>query len=682
MELKDSVSKIKGVGAKKKELLQKLKIETVEDLLYFFPRKYEDRQRAVPIMEAPLEKDVLIQGTIASVKNSASRFNQKVPLRVILEDNTGTVELVFFNARYLNSYFKVGDEYTLFGKITLNKSGRRQMAHPEFHRTGSEDDARGILPVYPLTEGLSQKQMRDFQIKIRPAADGLEEWLDPHIVEQYNLCSPAYAVSNIHFPKERQSVMESRYRLVFEELLVLQTGLFYIKRGSHSDEEGIRIPYEVKFEEFLENLPFKLTSGQEKVWNEIETDLAMKRPMNRLVQGDVGSGKTCVAEMAMFKTVKGGYQAAMMAPTELLAKQHFASLSRDLGSLGLNIKLLCSSTKAAERREILKELEEGKIDVLVGTHAIIQPDVNFKSLGLVITDEQHRFGVNQRMLLTEKGSNPNILVMTATPIPRTLAVILFGDLDISVIDTMPAGRKKIKTYLRYNDGRKKVYDFLEAQVKEGRQCYVVAPLIEESETLDCRSAQELYEEISVKYPSLRVALVHGAMKQDEKDGVMERFAQGEVDILVSTVVIEVGIDVANATVMVIENCERFGLAQLHQLRGRVGRSDKQSYCILICNKETEVAAKRNKIMCSTDDGFTIAEEDLKLRGPGEIFGTRQHGLPELNISDLVKHVDVLDKVRVVAGDILDADPYLEDMENRVLKERVKKMFGENIQLQL
>jgi len=327
-------------------------------------------------------------------------------------------------------------------------------------------------------------------------------------------------------------------------------------------------------------------------------------------------------------------------------------------------------------------LEEGRIDVLVGTHAIIQPDVKFKCLGLVITDEQHRFGVNQRIMLTEKGANPNILVMTATPIPRTLAVILFGDLDISVIDTMPAGRKKIKTYLRYNDGRKKVYDFLESQVKEGRQCYVVAPLIEESENIDCRSAQELFEEISAKYPRLRVALVHGAMKQDEKDSVMERFAIGEVDILVSTVVIEVGIDVSNATVMVIENCERFGLAQLHQLRGRVGRSDKQSYCILICNKETEIAAKRNEIMCSTDDGFTIAEEDLKLRGPGEIFGTRQHGLPELNISDLVKHVDVLDKVRIVAGEILDADPYLEDMDNRVLRERVKKMFGENIQLQL
>jgi len=355
MELKDSVSKIKGVGAKKKELLGKLNIETVEDLLYLFPRKYEDRQRVIPIIEAPLDKDVLIQGTVSAVKNSASRFNKKAPLRVILEDNTGTCELVFFNARFLNSYFKVGDEYTLFGKISLSKSGRRQMAHPEFHKVGSEDDVRGILPVYPLTEGLTQKQMRDFQMKAKDAAEGIEEWLDPHIVREHKLCSPSYAVSNIHFPTERQSVLESRYRLVFEELLVLQTGLFYIKRGSHIDKEGIRIPYELGIDEFLNNLPFKLTSGQEKVWKEIETDLAMSKPMNRLVQGDVGSGKTCIAEMAMFKTVKGGFQAAMMAPTELLAKQHFASLNRDLGSLGLNVKLLCSSTKVKERREILHD---------------------------------------------------------------------------------------------------------------------------------------------------------------------------------------------------------------------------------------------------------------------------------------------------------------------------------------
>ena len=681
MELKSPVSGVKGIGPKKTELLSRLKIHTIEDLLYFFPRKYEDRTRVWTIMEAPFDRDVLICGRVVSKKLPGNPYLKKAPMRVVVEDNTGAVELVFFNARYIAGQFQVGEEYTLFGKITLNK-GKRQMAHPEFHRTGEKDDVRGILPVYPLTEGVSQHQMRSWQAAALPCAKDIEEWLPNHVVMTRHLCSPSYAVENIHFPQDARKVKESRYRLVFEELLVLQTGLFYIKKGRSSQSEGIIIPKTVSVQPFLDRLPFQLTEGQKKVWKEIEADLAAHKPMNRLVQGDVGSGKTAVAEMALFKAAKAGFQGVMMAPTELLAKQHLASLRRDLTPLGLRMEMLSSSTKAKERRQLLSALEQGEIHVLVGTHAIIQPDVKFHKLGLVITDEQHRFGVNQRALLTEKGQNPNVLVMTATPIPRTLAVILFGDLDISIIDTMPAGRKPVKTHLRYNDSRGKVYDFVASQVAEGRQCYVVAPLIEESEALDCRSAEELFEEISAKYPKLRVALVHGAMKQQEKDGVMERFAAGGIDILVSTVVIEVGIDVANATVMVIENCERFGLAQLHQLRGRVGRSSLQSHCILICGKESEVSAKRNEIMVNSSDGFTIAEEDLKLRGPGEIFGTRQHGLPELNIADLVKHVDVLEEVKEVALDVLEEDPYLRDGENQVLRDRVQKMFGENIQLQL
>ena len=681
MELKSPVSGVKGIGPKKTELLSRLKIHTIEDLLYFFPRKYEDRTRVWTIMEAPFDRDVLICGRVVSKKLPGNPYLKKAPMRVVVEDNTGAVELVFFNARYIAGQFQVGEEYTLFGKITLNK-GKRQMAHPEFHRTGEKDDVRGILPVYPLTEGVSQHQMRSWQAAALPCAKDIEEWLPNHVVMTRHLCSPSYAVENIHFPQDARKVKESRYRLVFEELLVLQTGLFYIKKGRSSQSEGIIIPKTVSVQPFLDRLPFQLTEGQKKVWKEIEADLAAHKPMNRLVQGDVGSGKTAVAEMALFKAAKAGFQGVMMAPTELLAKQHLASLRRDLTPLGLRVEMLSSSTKAKERRQLLSALEQGEIHVLVGTHAIIQPDVKFHKLGLVITDEQHRFGVNQRALLTEKGQNPNVLVMTATPIPRTLAVILFGDLDISIIDTMPAGRKPVKTHLRYNDSRGKVYDFVASQVAEGRQCYVVAPLIEESEALDCRSAEELFEEISAKYPKLRVALVHGAMKQQEKDGVMERFAAGGIDILVSTVVIEVGIDVANATVMVIENCERFGLAQLHQLRGRVGRSSLQSHCILICGKESEVSAKRNEIMVNSSDGFTIAEEDLKLRGPGEIFGTRQHGLPELNIADLVKHVDVLEEVKEVALDVLEEDPYLRDGENQVLRDRVQKMFGENIQLQL
>ena len=681
MELKDSISKVKGIGAKKSQLLRKLKIETIEDLLYFFPRKYEDRQQVQKIMEAPFDRDVLICARVVSKKMSGNPYQKRRPLRILMEDNTGTVELIFFHASYLSGYFIQGEEYSLFGKITLNH-GKRQMAHPEFHKAGDPDDIRGILPVYPLTEGISQAQLRNYQLAVKDMASQLEEWLPQRIVKENHLCSPSYAIASIHFPKEKQKVLESRYRLVFEELLILQTGLFYIKKGKNQQRSGIAIPKTISVEPFLQSLSFQLTGGQKKVWKEIEQDLALTRPMNRLVQGDVGSGKTVVAELAMYKTAKGGFQSVMMAPTELLAKQHLSSLQRDLQPLGLRIELLCSSTKSKERADILNRLERGQIDVLVGTHAVIQPDVKFWKLGLVITDEQHRFGVNQRSLLTEKGENPNVLVMTATPIPRTLAVILFGDLDISVIDTLPAGRKPIRTFLRYDDSRRKVYDFLETQVKKGRQCYVVAPLIEESEKLDCRSAEEIYEEVKAHYPALRVGLVHGGMRQEEKDKIMESFAAGDIDILVSTVVIEVGIDVANATVMVIENCERFGLAQLHQLRGRVGRGSQQSYCILLCGKESEVAAKRNEIMCSTEDGFRIAEEDLKLRGPGEIFGTRQHGLPELNISDLVKHADVLDRVKIVARELLDEDPELCQAQNQILKQKIKKMFGENIQLQL
>ena len=438
----------------------------------------------------------------------------------------------------------------------------------------------------------------------------------------------------------------------------------------------------VTLQPFLDILPFKLTEGQQRTLKQIEEDLESNRAMNRLVQGDVGSGKTAVAELAMYKTVKSGFQAVIMAPTELLTKQHIATLKRHFEPLGIDVRLLSGSTRAKERSEILDDLKSGKIDILVGTHAVIQPDVEFANLGLVITDEQHRFGVNQRTLLAQKGENPNILVMTATPIPRTLAVILYGDLDISVIDTLPAGRKPIRTFLRYGDSRKKIYDFVEAQVKEGRQAYVVAPLIEESEAIDCKSAEEIYEELRKHYPDLRIGLVHGAMKQQEKDAIMENFTAGAIDVLVSTVVIEVGIDVGNATVMVIENCERFGLAQLHQLRGRVGRSGHQSYCILICGSDSETARKRNEIMCSTEDGFVIAEEDLKLRGPGEIFGTRQHGLPELNITDLVKNTDMLEKVKYVARDLIDMDPELELPEHAELKKRVKKIFGEKIQLRL
>ena len=680
MNLQDKVSVIKGVGDKKSKLLNNMKVETVDDLLHLFPRKYEDRREISYIMEAPFDRDVLVCGKVVTKQLKGNPYNKKTPLRVLVEDSSANLEVLFFNGKYLANYFNVGSTYTFFGKITLN-NGRRQMAHPEFHILGEKEDVRGIFPVYPLTEGMTQSTLRKLIKEVLPLADESKEWLAQDITDKYNLCSPSYAMKNIHFPTDERQVKEARYRMVFEELLILQTGLFYIKKGKASEGEGISIK-DVPLDEFMSRLPFELTKGQKKVWEEIQNDLKSDKSMNRLVQGDVGSGKTIVAELAMYKTIKNGFQAVMMAPTELLAKQHLASLKRHFGPLGVNVDLLCSSLKTKEKQDVLARLESGEIDILVGTHAVIQPNVKFKSLGLVITDEQHRFGVNQRTLLAEKGKNPNVLVMTATPIPRTLAVILYGDLDISIIDTMPKGRKPIKTFLRKEDSRHDIYEFVRKEIKVGRQAYVVAPLIEESENLDCHSAEELYEELSSMYSDLRVGLVHGAMKQEEKDSVMEAFALGNIDVLVSTVVIEVGIDVGNATIMVIENCERFGLAQLHQLRGRVGRSDHQSYCILVSGKDNKISDKRNEIMVNSTDGFVIAEEDLKLRGPGEIFGTRQHGLPELNISDLVKHVSILEDVKQVAAEIIKDDPSLSKDENLILRNKVKKMFGENIQLNL
>ncbi len=683
MKLNDSVATLRGVGSKRAEALKKMNIETIEDMLFFFPRRYEDRRQLVNIMQAEPNRDALLRVRICSKQLVGNPYSKKRLLKLLAEDSTGTVELLFFNGKYLADYFQPGQELVLFGKISLN-NGRRQMAHPEFHKPGDKDDIRGLLPVYPLTEGIRQNQMRAWQSEIKNSGgyEQAEDCLPPSIAAQARLCSPEYALKNIHFPTDERKLLEARYRLIFEELLVLETGLFYIKHGAKNEDKEACVCSAVSVREFEEALSFRLTAGQKRVFAEIEKDMQSPRVMNRLVQGDVGSGKTAVAQMAMFKAVKSGFQAAMMAPTELLAKQHIATLKRDFEPFGIRAELLCSATGAKERAELLRELAEGKIDILVGTHAVIQADVIFSRLGLVITDEQHRFGVNQRALLSQKGKNPDVLVMTATPIPRTLAVILYGDMDISVIDTLPYGRKAVRTFARDEKAREKIYDFVYEQVKQGRQAYVVAPLIEESENIECRSAEELYEELCTKYPRLKIGLVHGGMKQQQKDEVMTAFAGGSIDILVSTVVIEVGIDVPNAAVMVVENSERFGLAQLHQLRGRVGRGEHQSYCILISASDSADAKKRNEIMCATTDGFVIAEEDLKLRGPGELFGTRQHGLPELNISDLVRNTEILEKAKLVASELIDKDPELSSAENALLKARVKKMFGERIQLRL
>lgn len=680
MELHDKVSTLKGIGPKKAEAFLKAGIETLEDFLYFFPRKYEDRREVTPLSTLQPGKEYLVSGKVLSRRYSGNPYKKNTPLTLLVSDETGTVEVVFFNGRYLAKLFEVNQQYTFYGRVTANFD-RLQMVHPEFHKAGDPADVRGILPVYPQISGISQNEIRKLQMQLSCLYASMEEWLPEKIVKENRLASPAFAIENIHFPKDGTQMLQSKFRLIFDELLTLETGLFYIKNETRKDTGGIVIDGSAA-DVFVKGLPFVLTDGQKDAWTDICKDLESEKVMNRLVQGDVGSGKTVVAEMAMFAAAKSGFQSVMMAPTELLAKQHYASLTKDFAPYNMKVGFLCSSMKEAEKRAVLEKLQSGQIQILVGTHAVIQPDVKFQNLGMVITDEQHRFGVNQRSLLSKKGQNPNVLVMTATPIPRTLAVILYGDLDISQIRTMPKGRKSIKTILFHSEERGRAYQFVKKELTAGRQAYVVAPLIEESEKVDAKSAESLYEELSEKLKDFRVSLVHGAMKQEEKDAVMDEFTGGRIDVLVSTVVIEVGINVPNATVMVIENSERFGLAQLHQLRGRVGRGEDQSYCFLISASNSQIAGERNQIMVDTTDGFEIAEADLRLRGPGEIFGTRQHGLPELHLSDLIRHGDVLEKAKDTAKQIIDRDPNLTNPSLQMLKKRVQKMFGEDIKLEL
>lgn len=679
MDLRESVTSLKGVGPKKAEALKKLGISTMEDLVFFLPRSYEDRRNRVDISDAAEDQNSVVTGEVKLVVNDRYRGGRKQMLRLLVEDGTGSMEVVFFNAKYLQHSFRTGRKYTFFGKVTRN-FGKMQMIHPEFSDADGMED--GILPVYPLTKGISQREMRTWQKSLKRAYSMAEDILSSEAVERNRLCSLSYALENVHFPQEKQKLLEAKYRLIFDELLILQTGLFMARQNVTDGRNGIAFSPEADTGRYIESLPYPLTGAQQRCVEEIERDLESSTAMNRLVQGDVGCGKTAVAEIAMYKAVKSGYQAVLMAPTEILAAQHFDGISRAFEAHGIRTAFLTGSLKAAQKREVLEQIATGEAQVIIGTHAVIQPDVEFSRLGLVITDEQHRFGVRQRVKLREKGENPNVLVMTATPIPRTLSVILYGDLDVSIIDELPPGRQQTVTRCLKSEKRGECYDFVEQQLKQGRQAYVVTPLIEESETLDAKSAEQVAAELKKRFRGYSVELIHGAMSQDEKDRIMESFSRGETDVLVATVVIEVGINVPNSTVIVIENSERFGLAQLHQLRGRVGRGSHRSYCFLILDGGSEIAEKRGQIMEASSDGFFIAEEDLKLRGPGEIFGTRQHGLPDLAITDLSKHMKILEQAKEEAKAMLADDPALDAPEHSALRRRITKLFGEDLTLDL
>ncbi|MGN1381609.1 MAG: ATP-dependent DNA helicase RecG [Eubacterium sp.] len=673
------LSQLKGIGPKKAAALKELGAETAGDLLYILPRRYEDRRQPLPIAELKPGKDQLIEGSVVSRRFSGFRRGGKSPLVVLIQDNSGLIEIVFFSGSYITNLFKVGEMFSFFGRVSENR-GQLQMVHPEFHRLHEPGDVRGILPVYPLSKGLTQKDMGKLLETAKPLMEEAD-WLPEAVREKHRLADLPFALKNIHWPGSERKLLEGRYRLVFDEFLTLELGLKMAKSKSGQEKHGAVIRPEAG-DAFIASLPFSLTEGQMRTWKEIGRDLQSELPMNRLVQGDVGSGKTVVAEAAMYAAVKSGYQAVMMAPTGILARQHAQTFKRDFEPLGIRTALLHGGMSAAARRELLQQLADGEIDMLIGTHAVIQPDVKFFHLGLVVTDEQHRFGVGQRKMLSSKGTAPNILVMTATPIPRTLAVILYGDQDISIIDTLPSGRKPVKTFAVSSSQRDQVYDKLKEELAAGRQAYAVAPFIEDSDQMEGMSAQRLYEEMQKRFPDFRVGLLHGGMDAEQKEQIMTDFAEKKIDLLVSTVVIEVGIDVPNATVMVIENAERFGLAQMHQLRGRVGRGSEQAYCFLIVDQETEIAKRRAEIMARCSDGFQIAEDDLILRGPGELFGTRQHGLPELKIADLGRHQKVLKAAEETAEEILRDDPELEKEENQSVREKVENMFHGDARLEI
>jgi len=659
MSLDLDIQYVKGVGPKRAKLFKKLGIDTVKDLIFYFPRDYEDRSEIVKIEDLIVgEKQTFkayIAGSAREVKTS-----RVVITKIPVKDGTGAVELVWYNQPYMKNNFKIGEEYIISGKLQF-KYGQLVVENPVLEK--SEEDLNlntgRIVPVYGLTEGLTQNILRKVIFNaLSEYLDEVEEFFEEEFLREKGLMNLKEALLNIHFPKDEEKLARAKYRLKYQELFLLQLALFLVKK-SVKEKRGIRFR-KVDIKPFVSNLPFKLTSAQMKVLKEIILDMASDKVMNRLIQGDVGSGKTIVAAFAMYIAAKNGYQVAMMAPTEILAKQHYKTLEEIFKGTDIRIGLLSGSLSPSGRKEVLKKIEKGEYDVVVGTHALIEEDVSFKNLGLCITDEQHRFGVRQRALLAQKGENPDVLVMTATPIPRTLALILYGDLDISIIDQLPPGRKRVKTYVIPSSMRKKAYEFAIKEVKKGRQVYVVCPLIEESDKIKAASAEIVYREIyKDAFKEARVGLLHGKMSDSDKERIMEAFVRGEIDILVSTTVIEVGVNVPNATVMIVENAERFGLAQLHQLRGRVGRSEFQSYCILINYSPSETAKKRLEVLARTSDGFKIAEEDLTIRGPGEFLGEKQHGLPEFKIANLFEDIDILKRVQKDVESLLEEDPKLE-----------------------
>ena len=668
----ESLRTLKGVGEKTEKLFQKIGISDTESLLRYYPRNYDE-------YETPADIADLKEGTVKAVSAAVCSGVYVNPVRgkqvisVTVCDSSGRLPVTWFNASYLKNTLKKGSVFVFRGRV-VRRQGKLQMEHPEiFTPAAYEEILHSLQPVYGLTAGLSNKTVVKLLHQLLKQQSLKSEYLPEEIKEKYQLSDINYALRTIHFPKNMDELLVSRKRLVFDEFLFFILSVQLLKEKTEEAENLFPMKKTWTTEQVIENLPYRLTSAQLNTWHEIERDLSGQSLMSRLVQGDVGSGKTILAFLAMILTFENGYQSALMVPTEVLARQHFEAFQTLVREQGLDIPvvLLTGSNTAKEKRLIYENIREGKTSVIIGTHALIQEAVQYRDLALVITDEQHRFGVKQRVALATRGNPPNILVMSATPIPRTLAIILYGDLDISVIDELPARRLPIKNCVVDTSYRPKAYRFIERQIREGRQAYVICPMVEESEGMEAENVLDYTKKLKDALPEdISVEFLHGKMKPKEKNRIMEEFAAGSIQVLVSTTVVEVGVNVPNATVMMIENAERFGLAQLHQLRGRVGRGEYQSYCIFIQGSQESTTSKRLEILGKSNDGFYIAAEDLKLRGPGDLFGIRQSGLMEFRIGDIYNDANILKNASEAAAQILALDPDLSLEQNLPLKEQL------------
>ena len=679
LRLADRLDTLPGIGPARARGLEKLGLVTVEDLLRCYPRSYEDRRKFSTVAAAPVDIPMCLELLVAEPPR-LSRIRKGLELvKARLVDDTGSLTATFFNQTYMKDALRPGETYIVYGKVE-GPPGRRQMTNPVCERSDRVRFTGCILPVYALTHGISNNLLAGLARRcVDECAGQLEEVLPGPLRREHALAAAEFACRSIHFPRDEEALELARRRLIFEELFYLTCGMALLRTRR---DEAAGVPFAIPpVEEFLALLPFPLTGAQRRVMDEIAADVSAGPPMNRLVQGDVGSGKTMVAAYGAWLAAKNGRQCALMAPTELLAEQHFRSLAPLLEQAGLRVGLLTGAVKGRARKELLAALAAGELDLLIGTHALLSEGVDYADLGLVITDEQHRFGVAQRAALSAKARRPpHVLVLSATPIPRTLSLVIYGDLDVSVIDELPPGRTPVQTFVVGEDKRQRMYGFVRKLVGEGRQAYIVCPAVEEGEDEGAglkaatTYAQGLQTEV---FPDLRVGLVHGKMKPKEKDAVMTAFAGGELDVLVSTTVIEVGVDVPNAALMVVENADRFGLSQLHQLRGRVGRGKHQSYCVLVTSTRNPDSRARLKVLTKTTDGFQIAEEDLKLRGPGDFFGQRQHGLPQLRIADLAGDMRVLKEAQLAAQELLERDPGLKRPEHAPLLKQIHRLFEQH-----